>query len=186
MDWNKLNPIDWIKSAIREIENIHASYLLAFLSVYILLFHLPINLINKLELFKYIGIISIFFICSIVLLLGKFIKIISSKIEKFISIRKILKYLDTLNMDEQKALQVGISKNQQTIYMNYNDSAGISLIQKNLVIKCNGEQKDYDGLWPYIIQDYVWNRIKPKCKDNYKIKQGKSGEIIIEVPLKNK
>ncbi|HSA07676.1 MAG TPA: super-infection exclusion protein B [Candidatus Gastranaerophilales bacterium] len=158
MDLSKLNPAEWIKGIFKELENIRYCYFLAYLVIYSLLLLFPPKLEEKLELLKYINILSLLAIFSLVILFGRIINFISLKFEKHLNERNILKYLKTLNPDELRALSLGVVCNQQTVYMNFQDSAGESLLYKGLIIKCVGKQ-DYEGAWPYIIPDFVWNKI---------------------------
>jgi hypothetical protein len=154
----KWNPAEWIKNIFKELENIRYCYFIAFLIIYFSMLFFPSNLANKLELFKYINFLSLIAIFSIVMLLGKILNYISLKIEKILAQKNSLKYLKTLNHDELRILTLGVIENQQTVYMNFQDSAGESLLYKGLIIKCKGKQ-EYDGFWPYIIPDFVWNKI---------------------------
>lgn len=159
MDFSKLNPSEWIKNIFKELENIRYCYFLAYLIIYFLLCWVPSHLDKKLELFKYINILSLFAILSIVFLLGKFINFISLKIEKFFYEKEVLKHLETLNPDELRALSLGVVGNQTTVYMAFDDQAAVSILQKGLIIKCDGNIKEESKPWPYIIPDFVWNKI---------------------------
>jgi len=161
MDFSKLNPAEWIKNIFKVFKNIRFCYFLAYLVVYILIIALPDNISNKFGLLKYINILSLLFIFSVVILIGRIINFISLKIERFLNERNALKYMDTLSRDEERAFYVAISGNQQTIYMNFEDSAGISLLHKKLVVKCACDEKqDPNKIWAYIIPDFVWNKLK--------------------------
>jgi hypothetical protein len=159
MSINNFNIAEWCKNIFKELENIRYCYFLAFLFVYVLILFIPESLAEKIELFRYINFLSLFAIFAMVMLLGKIINSFSLKLELYFKNKNILKYLKTLNPDEMRALSLGAICEQQTIYMNFQDSAGESLLYKGLVIKCDGKQ-DYEGAWPYIIPDFVWNKIK--------------------------
>ncbi len=159
MDFSKL--AESIKNIFKELENIKSCYFLAYFIFYISILLLPENLSNKFGSLKYINILSLLFIFSLVVLTGRIINYISLRIDRFFYERNGLKYLDTLNRNEERVFYVAVERNQQTIYMNFEDSAGISLLHKNLIIKCFSSEKQHpDKMWAYIIPGFVWNKIK--------------------------
>lgn len=159
MDWSKLNPIEWIKEILKGLEQIKYCYFFGYLFVYICLLIVPTNISHKLDLFRYISLLTIVAIVSITILFARIINYFSLKIETFLQERKILEYLNTLNVDESNAMCMAVKNRQQTIYMNFQDSAGVSLLQKGLIVKCDGEQT-YEGHWPYIVPNFVWKKIR--------------------------
>lgn len=178
MDFNKLNPLEWGKSLFKELESIRYCYFLAFIATYSTLFFLPTSIITKLELFKYIGILSLLAIFSTVILLARITNFISLKFENYFKEKEILKYLKTLEPDEINALSLGVICNQQTFYMDAQGGAATSLLQKNLIIKCEGTQQN-NHPWPFIIPHFVWKHI---IKDS--IFKEKTKEEILSAHIK--
>lgn len=150
------------------MENIKFCYFLAYLIVYILIIIVPDNINKKLELFKYINILSLLFIFSVVIIIGQLINFFYSLGIRYFYEKDILRYLETLDSNEKMALiDIGLKNNQQTVYTHLGDASAISLLAKKLILKCKNDEKINND--PYIIPHFVWNKLKKmeKKKNNW-------------------
>lgn len=166
--FEKLNPINWIKEAIK----IPLLYCVTFLGAILSVLHFQ-------SIDKFLGIYSWMehnrpILGGTCLLLASLVIIkIIEKFILFIHVRKakkeVLKYIDSLCLEELQLLLSAVKRKQNTVWLDItNNAIAISLCNKGLLNMSTGTVTTTSyNKWPHVITDFVFEELSNRYASGY-------------------